>query len=251
MAPSSTCWPSTGPRPRRDGTQLSDRLDEVWDQLNFGALWLSAVERVEAESAVERFLAWQEARADQELLGTEVGFSCEIDLGGERVHLTGTADRVERDPDGRVRIVDFKTGKSEPRAADVAVQDQLGVYQLAVQAGAFADVTGPDARPGGAELVYLRLPDAGGVLPKVFPQASLDDVPFPRRGGGGRRARAGRAADLGAPPAVRRSRTDPGRAIRRPARPGLPLLPVPRQLPGAAGRPPGGARPSGTSTRRG
>ena len=162
-----------------DGSELSDRLDEVWDQLNFDAKWLSAVERVEAESAVERFLAWQDARADQELLGTEVGFSCDIDLGRERVHLTGTADRVERDPDGRVRIVDFKTGKSEPRAADVAVQDQLGVYQLAVQVGAFADVAGPDARPGGAELVYLRLPDAGGVLPKVFPQASLDDVPFP------------------------------------------------------------------------
>ena len=105
---------------------MSDQLDQVWDQLSFDAKWLSAVERVEAESAVERFLAWQEARTDQELLGTEVGFRCEVGVGAERVRLTGTADRVERDPDGRIRIVDFKTSKTEPRAADVAVQDQLG-----------------------------------------------------------------------------------------------------------------------------
>ena len=38
---------------------------------------------------------------------------------------------------------------------------------------------GPDARPGGAELVYLRLSDGPGGYPKVFTQASLDDVPFP------------------------------------------------------------------------
>ena len=100
--------------------------------------WLSAVERVEAESALERFVTWQEARPHLELLGTEVPFSCEVDLGGERVRLTGSADRVEREPDGRIRIVDFKTSKTAPTAADVALHDQLGVYQLAVQQGAFA-----------------------------------------------------------------------------------------------------------------
>jgi superfamily I DNA/RNA helicase/RecB family exonuclease len=159
--------------------RLSDQLDQVWSSINFDAKWLSAVERVEAESAVERFLAWQETRESQQLLGTEVSFRCEVELGTERVQLTGTADRVERDPDGRIRIIDFKTSRVEPRGSDVATQEQLGVYQLAVAAGAFGDVVGPDARPAGAELVYLRLPEAGGVLPKVFGQASLDDVPFP------------------------------------------------------------------------
>ena len=61
------------------------------------------------------------------------------------------------------------------------MHDQLGVYQLAVAAGAFAEVAGPGARPGGAELVYLRLGDGGpgAGLPKVFGQPSLDDQPFP------------------------------------------------------------------------
>jgi PD-(D/E)XK nuclease superfamily len=91
----------------------------------------------------------------------------------------GSADRVERDPDGRIRIVDFKTSKTPPTAADMALYDQLGVYQLAVQQGAFAAVAGGDARPGGAELVYLRLRDGDSGHPKTFQQASLDDVPFP------------------------------------------------------------------------
>ncbi len=168
-----------GARNRVDPDALSDHLEAVWSQLDFDANWLSAVERVEAESALERFVTWQDARADFELLGTEVGFSCEVDLGAERVRLTGSADRVERDADGRIRIVDFKTSRSAPTAADVALHDQLGVYQLAVQYGAFDELAGVGCRPGGAELVYLRMSDGPGSYPKVFQQASLDDVPFP------------------------------------------------------------------------
>jgi superfamily I DNA/RNA helicase/RecB family exonuclease len=162
-----------------DHDELSSHLESVWNQLDFDAHWLSAVERVEAESALERFVAWQEVRPHLTLLGTEVEFACDVDLGSDRVHLTGSADRVERESDGRIRIVDFKTSKTAPTAADVALHDQLGVYQLAVQQGAFAHVAGDDARPGGAELVYLRLPDGDSGHPKTFQQASLDDVPFP------------------------------------------------------------------------
>jgi superfamily I DNA/RNA helicase/RecB family exonuclease len=162
-----------------DHDELASHLESVWNQLDFDAHWLSAVERVEAESALERFVTWQEARSHVTLLGTEVEFSCDVDLGSDRVHLTGSADRVERDADGRIRIVDFKTSKTPPTAADVALHDQLGVYQLAVREGALAGVAGEGARPGGAELVYLRLPDGDGGHPKTFQQASLDDVPFP------------------------------------------------------------------------
>jgi superfamily I DNA/RNA helicase/RecB family exonuclease len=167
-----------------DHDELSSHLESVWNQLDFDAHWLSAVERVEAESALERFVTWQEARPHLTLLGTEVEFACDVDLGSDRVHLTGSADRVERDPEGRIRIVDFKTSKTAPTAADVALHAQLGVYQLAVQQGAFAHVAGDGARPAGAELVYLRLPDGDSGHPKTFQQASLDDVPFPITVGG-------------------------------------------------------------------
>jgi superfamily I DNA/RNA helicase/RecB family exonuclease len=164
--------------------ELAAHLEQVWHQLSFDAKWLSSVERAEAEDALGRFVGWQAARPEMELLGTEVRFRVLVDLGSDRVQLTGSADRVERDPEGRIRIVDFKTSRSAPQSADVAVQDQMGVYQLAVLAGAFDELAGPGARPGGAELVYLRLSDgsaltAGGTLPKTFHQASLDDVPWP------------------------------------------------------------------------
>jgi len=168
-----------GAQARLDHNELCSHLESVWHQLDFDAHWLSAVERVEAESALERFLTWQEARSAQTLLGTEVEFTCEVDLGTDRVHLSGSADRVERDPDGRIRIVDFKTSKTLPTAADIALHDQLGVYQLAVQQGAFTAIAGEGARPGGAELVYLRLPERDSAYPKTFLQASLDEVPFP------------------------------------------------------------------------
>lgn len=168
-----------GARSDIDLSALSEHLESVWDQLDFDANWLSAVERVEAEAALERFVTWHRARSDRELLGTEVEFACQVDLGEERVRLTGSADRVERDPDGRIRIVDFKTGRTAPSATDIAVHDQLGVYQLAVAEGAFAEVAGEGARPAGAELVYLRQADGGSNFPRVYSQASLDDVPFP------------------------------------------------------------------------
>lgn len=174
-----------GARSDVPANELAAHLEQVWDQLSFDANWLSSVERAEAEAALDRFASWQAARPEMELLGTEVRFKVLIDLGADQVLLTGSADRVERDPQGRIRIVDFKTSRSAPQPADVAVQDQMGVYQLAVLAGAFDDLAGPGARPAGAELVYLRLGDAptsrggGGLLPKSFHQASLDDVPFP------------------------------------------------------------------------
>ena len=74
-----------GARSGADLDELTDHLEPVWRQLDFDANWLSAVERVEAESALERFVTWQQDRTGQQLLGTEVEFSCEVDLGDERI----------------------------------------------------------------------------------------------------------------------------------------------------------------------
>ena len=215
-----------GARTRADHDELSDHLESVWSQLDFDANWLSAVERVEAESALERFVTWQEAQADLELLGTEVAFSCEVDLGSDRVQLTGSADRVERDPDGRIRIVDFKTSKTAPTAADVALHDQLGVYQLAVQQGAFAEVAGEGARPAGAELVYLRLPDGESGSSEDLPAGLAGRRAVPGRAARWRRSDAvSRPADLGARPARRGGADHSERTARRPDRAGCRYCP--------------------------
>nr|NLI49098.1 ATP-dependent helicase [Propionibacterium sp.] len=146
-------------------------LDRVWEGIPFPAPWFSASERVAAEQAVNRFMGWQEANDSAEVVGVEVPFTATVDVAGEPVTLVGTVDRLERAADGRLRVVDFKSGRTAPTVAEAAASEQLGAYQVAIEAGAF----GPCAGSGGGQLVYLRLGDDD--YPKVFTQPSLADCP--------------------------------------------------------------------------
>jgi superfamily I DNA/RNA helicase/RecB family exonuclease len=143
-------------------------VDSVWNQLAFEAPWRSALERANARDALARFLAWHHAERGRELLGTEHGFEVEISVGGRAVRLRGSMDRVEIDDDGAVHVVDLKTSKSAPSAKQIAEHVQLGVYQMAVEAGAIPG----RGESGGAELVQLKHGDRDG-LPKVQPQDAL------------------------------------------------------------------------------
>jgi superfamily I DNA/RNA helicase len=71
--------------------------------------------------------------------------------------LRGQVDRLEIDSEGRLVIVDLKTGKRQPAKADLSIHPQLGAYQAAVLAGGFSDPAGPatEVRPGGAVLAQL------------------------------------------------------------------------------------------------
>ncbi|MFE4198607.1 ATP-dependent helicase [Paenarthrobacter sp. NPDC056912] len=65
--------------------------------------------------------------------------------------LRGQVDRLEIDPEGRLVIVDLKTGKRQPGKAEVARHPQLGAYQAAVLKGAFHDAgTAAEARDAGS-----------------------------------------------------------------------------------------------------
>lgn len=159
--------------------ELIARLDEVWDELPFATAWLSVSERDQAEAALTRFLNWSDANAGTEVLGVEVGFDAEVDVDGTAVRLVGVVDRLERAADGRLRVVDFKTGKRAPTAQSVASHEQLGVYQLAIEAGGFAHLAGAGASSAGGALVYLRVPGGSDLddYPKEFHQAALSERP--------------------------------------------------------------------------
>ena len=173
------------------------RLDAVWEQLAYEAPWRSAQERGAARAALERFLAWHAGPRERDLAGSEVEFSVVVGLPSGQVLLRGCMDRVEIErTDGRVHVVDLKTMKNPPTRREVERHPQLGVYQLAVRAGAIDRVAaerarqlppteaGPElsaeargvlrreSRCGGAELVQLRCAEGG--LPKTQRQAPLD-----------------------------------------------------------------------------
>ncbi|MFF7965885.1 ATP-dependent helicase [Streptomyces sp. NPDC007903] len=158
---------------------LMERLDSVWNALAFDAPWKSAQEKETARAALERFLNWHVLdRATRTPIASERDFDVTLEAGEYQVRIRGQMDRVETDGDGRAYVVDFKTGKNAPTAAEVARHPQLAVYQLAVAEGAVDDAfDGERPQPGGAELVQLRQgaakKDGGEALPKVQAQEPL------------------------------------------------------------------------------
>ncbi|MFI7339676.1 ATP-dependent helicase [Streptomyces sp. NPDC050085] len=159
---------------------LMERLDSVWDALAFDAPWKSAQEKENARVALERFLQWHVMdRSGRVPVASEHDFDVTLEAGAYEVRIRGSMDRVERDTEGRAYVVDFKTGKQAPSAADVAHHPQLAVYQLAVREGAVDEpFDGARPHPGGAELVQLRQgaakKDGGETLPKVQSQDALE-----------------------------------------------------------------------------
>ncbi|MFE1210340.1 ATP-dependent helicase [Streptomyces albidoflavus] len=157
---------------------LMERLDSVWDALAFDAPWKSVQEKENARQALERFLEWHTLdRAGRTPVASEHDFDVTLGAGPYEVRIRGSMDRVEQDPRGRAYVVDFKTGKQAPTAAEVAHHPQLAVYQLAVTEGAVDPLfDGGRPEPGGAELVHLRQPapkkEGGDALPRVQHQPS-------------------------------------------------------------------------------
>lgn len=142
--------------------QLAAQLDAVWPQLPFGAEWFSRNELDRHRAMLATFLTWRE---DIRRTLTEAGAEVAVDgvlpadgAAGPAVRVTGRIDRLERDAEGRLVVVDVKTGKSPVTKDDAQRHAQLGLYQLAISHG----LAGAEAAPGGGRLVYLGKPSAGG-----------------------------------------------------------------------------------------
>jgi superfamily I DNA/RNA helicase/RecB family exonuclease len=152
---------------------LMSDVDRVWTQIPFRTPWSAAREREEVRAALARFIRWHNRPEARQVLATEQRFETEVRLGdGEAVRLQGYADRLEVDAEGRVVVIDLKTGKYP--ASDLPRHPQLGLYQLAVDHGA-VEALAPGARSGGAELWQLRQDSRTGL--KVQEQAPQEPGP--------------------------------------------------------------------------
>jgi RecB family exonuclease len=153
-------------------------LDQRWPSLGFTVEWKSRVEQAAAHQALDRYCAWARAEAGRRVVGLEQQFDATVAAGEWTVRLRGRFDRVDADAGGRLRIVDFKTGKTAPTAKQVAAHAQLGLYQLAVAAGGLGADLGPAPVVDGPTLVYLRPADDQAPLPKTYVQAPLAEAPY-------------------------------------------------------------------------
>lgn len=146
----------------RSAAQLSDELEKVWEALPFDAKWYSDNERQRHLEMLDTFLRWREhTRGELTEVGTEVEVDGQIgEADGETpaVRLRGRLDRLERDAQGRLVVVDLKTGKSPASKDEAQRHAQLAMYQLAVAAGLLSE----GDEPGGGRLVYLGKATGGG-----------------------------------------------------------------------------------------
>ncbi|SFO67871.1 Superfamily I DNA or RNA helicase [Actinomadura madurae] len=131
-----------------DEVHVAERLDEIWNDLEFRSSWYSDKQRDQAARMVDRFLAWHRDNPN-EVVALEESFK--VDLG--RVVIKGRIDRAERDEQGRAVIIDIKTSSTAVPKDDLARHPQLGVYQYAVMLGAFE--RHGLIEPGGAKLVQV------------------------------------------------------------------------------------------------
>ncbi|MGZ4650527.1 MAG: ATP-dependent helicase [Kineosporiaceae bacterium] len=139
--------------PEGDGDRLGRLLEERIDTIGLPSGWVGDRERQRAVRMVAKLAAYAAQARSQGRSLVAVEQDVEVRLG--ELVVRGQVDRLERDADGRLVVVDLKTGRSKPTNAEVERNAQLGVYQVAVEEGGFEAVA-PGARAsGGAELVQL------------------------------------------------------------------------------------------------
>ncbi|RNL77336.1 ATP-dependent helicase [Nocardioides marmorisolisilvae] len=166
--------------------ELMVHVDQVWDQLPFRTPWSRERERAEIERALTRFVAYHSRPGARTILATEQPVTAEVTLpDGQKVGLHGFADRLEIDADGRVVVVDLKTGKYPPGDRELAENPQLGLYQHAVAHGAVDRVLAErghqaPGEAGGAELWHLRKDVRGELkVQRQEPQQAGEDGALP------------------------------------------------------------------------
>lgn len=133
-----------------DVESLWAHVESRWDELSFESPWVADRERARTRRMIEGLSDYLRtfAGAGRRLFGAETSFA--LVTGPARVR--GSIDRIEVDPEGRISVVDLKTGRSMPSEKnDMPDHPQLGAYQLAVEDGAVEGI------PAGAPMTDARL----------------------------------------------------------------------------------------------
>jgi superfamily I DNA/RNA helicase/RecB family exonuclease len=155
-----------------DEATMRAEVEVRWGRLGLPDGWLSRRQLSEAQAMVARLARYFEESAAGGWQRIGVELDLEVEMG--RALLRGRVDRLERDGNGGLRVVDLKTGSSKPSKGDLLHHAQLGAYQAAVEHGAFQDHGTVSA---GAALLHVG--KAAGVKTTLQTQAPLsgDDDP--------------------------------------------------------------------------
>jgi RecB family exonuclease len=158
-------------QPEADLEALDTALGERWHELGLGDGWADRRDRERARDMLRRYVDYVASSRASGFELVEVEVDVDVTVGAARI--LGRADRVERDAEGRLRVVDLKTGASKPAQSEVARHPQLGVYQVAM-------AEDPAAAAGTAGAALVQIGRAAGVGPSVQVQPPLEEAEDPR-----------------------------------------------------------------------
>ncbi|MBT8226335.1 MAG: ATP-dependent DNA helicase, partial [Dactylosporangium sp.] len=133
-----------------DRAALAAYVAERFEAIELSARWLTGRERARTDAMLDKLVDWL-AGNPRRLLGIEREFLVRLGAASGPVEIRGRVDRLEADDEGRLVVVDLKTGRTAPTGSQLVEHAQLAAYQAAVEAGAF----GESRVPGGAMLVQL------------------------------------------------------------------------------------------------
>lgn len=131
--------------------ELATRLESGWQLIDGNKGWVRDYQFRQALEKLEKFYKWHsENKSKRTLFAVEAEFEKVIG----RALFNGSVDRVEIDEQGRVYIVDLKTGAPDITKKKAEDHKQLAGYQLAVFEEAFIGEP-PGKLSAGAELLFL------------------------------------------------------------------------------------------------
>ncbi|MEY4366994.1 MAG: hypothetical protein RLZ28_409 [Actinomycetota bacterium] len=165
-----------------DEASLWSTIETQWHSLSFEADWVEQIEKRKARKMAQNALEYltEFATSGGVVLGREVPFSFKVG----KATISGKVDRIEQLADGRVMIVDLKTGTFQTDAKHAKEHPQLLMYQLAYENGQFDENLKfhglPETIRAMGEGKILRPELAGAALwviadkNKVSPQESIE-----------------------------------------------------------------------------
>ena len=146
--------------PEASGSEYQQILEDRWPELEKLENWEGQRDFDRANDMLKKFAQYCVAMRQEgrHLVARELQFNVKVPSQSHDLEIRGIIDRVEADEQGRVTVVDLKTGASAPTKNDALTNAQLGVYQTAIQLGALdklADQQNLSSDPAGASLVYV------------------------------------------------------------------------------------------------
>ncbi|MBO6891730.1 MAG: double-strand break repair protein AddB [Roseibium sp.] len=164
----------TGPFDDSAVAALTDIGEELFEPLDafpaIRALWWPRFQRIAAG-----FVAYEAERAhhvDRRFL--EIGGGVELALPGIPFRLRGRADRIDQMSDGRLTVIDYKTGQvPSQKQVDALLAPQLPLEAAMVKRSGFKEVP---ATAAFSELLYLQL--KGGAEPLLEVSRNPKETPL-------------------------------------------------------------------------